>query len=226
MSETGSSALDLRLAKAQELIARGKQRRALFELWGAEVLARGNADAIRRMLGFTSAFEQRVEPRQKSRLADLVAALEHDARHATLSPAGPPLPPPGTPLRPQAEPIGGPAFYLGLVLSLLLAAGASAVIFFIWLLSATECSCPRNSLCILGEPATSGAGAHLDGAVGGLFYGGIGLLVLSGFMVVLFRKRLAHPFVLLIIGFPALYLVLLLSIWGVARGTWGPTACT
>src|SRR5438270_3431429 len=92
MSElTASSELDIRLAKVQALIEQGKQRRALQELWNAEAHARGNADAIREMLDFTTAFEQRVEPRQKSRLTDLVATLEHDAEQASRSPIAAPL---------------------------------------------------------------------------------------------------------------------------------------
>jgi hypothetical protein len=89
MNETGLSAIDLRLTKAQELIARGKQRRATQELWNAEALARGNEDAIRKLLDFTTAFEQQVEPRLKPRLADLVVALEHYAGSASRSRVAP-----------------------------------------------------------------------------------------------------------------------------------------
>jgi hypothetical protein len=109
---------------------------------------------------------------------------------------------------------------------LLLAAAASAVILFIWVISATMCSCsPHDVICIFGDPATSGAGAHLAGAATGLFFGGIGLLLPVGYMVFRFRGRLAHPFLILILGFPVFYGVVLLSIWGIARGVWGPTKC-
>jgi hypothetical protein len=223
MNETGSSALDLdlRLTKAQELIARGKQRRALDELWEAEALARGRADAIREMLDFTSAFEQRVEPRQKSRLADLVAALQHDAEMASRAPVAARAVPEST----QTE-RSGTAFYLRLFLSLVLAAGVAALILLYWLVSATTCPCSKQDfLCIFGDPATSGAGAHLAGVGMGLLYGGIGLLILSGYLVYRLRTRLHLPFMSLIVGFPVLYGCLLASIWGVARGIWGPTRC-
>jgi hypothetical protein len=79
---TGQSQLEARLAKAQAWLERGKQKRALQELWFAEAQARGNADAVRRLIDFTALFEQRAEPMLRSRLADLVAALEHDAKIA------------------------------------------------------------------------------------------------------------------------------------------------
>ena len=116
---------------------------------------------------------------------------------------------------------------LGL-LSLLLAAGVSLVILFFWGVSATMCPCSKQDfLCIFGDPATSGAGAHLGGAgVGmGLLYGGIALLITSGYLVYRLRTRLHHPFISLIVGFPVFYGCLLASIWGVARGIWGPTRC-
>jgi hypothetical protein len=215
MNETGLSAFDLHLQKAEELIERGKPCQAFDQLWHAEALARGDAEAIRRLLERARAYDARVEPRQKIRLVELLAALEHHPRHATEAA---PLPPP------LAESTPASGFYLGLILSLLLAAGASAVILFIWLISATTVPCsPHDFICIFGDDATSGAGAHLAGTGKGLLYGGIGLLLLSGYTVARLRARLTHPFLMLIVGFPLLYGVVLLSIWGVARGIWGPT---
>jgi hypothetical protein len=212
------SPFDARLAKAQQLFERGKQRRGLAELWGAEVLARGDTEAIREMLNLTSALGQRIEPKHASRLVELVAALEQDASQASESSPMGPLSPPST------EPTG--AFYLGLVLSLLLAAGASGFILLIWFIAATTCPCsPHDFICIFGDQATSGAGAHLAGAAKGLLYGGTGLLLLTGCAIFRFRTRLTHPFLTLNLGFPLFYGALLLSIWGVARGVWGPTTC-
>jgi hypothetical protein len=214
------SQLEVRLTNAQRLFDNGKQRLAVQELWYAEALVRGDSKAIRKLIDCASGFKQHVEPKQESRLVELVAALKHDALQATDSSASGPLPPP------CADPAGGRAFYLGLVLSLLLAAAASAVILLIWVISATMCSCsPHDVICIFGDPATSGAGAHLAGAATGLFFGGIGLLLPVGYMVFRFRGRLAHPFLILILGFPVFYGVVLLSIWGIARGVWGPTKC-
>jgi hypothetical protein len=95
---TESSQLDARLTEAQELIARGKQQRALDQLWEAEALARWSADAIRKMLRVASAFEQRLEPKQKPRLTYLLATLELDAKEAARAPVtAPPRPVDATP---------------------------------------------------------------------------------------------------------------------------------
>jgi hypothetical protein len=80
---TAPSQLDARLAKADELLARGKQRQALDELWDAEALARGNADSLRQMSDFATPLQQRLEPRQASRLAELVEVLQHDIETAS-----------------------------------------------------------------------------------------------------------------------------------------------
>src|SRR5215831_10624777 len=101
MIETASSAFERRLAKAVELFERGKQRQAVQELWLAEALARGDEDAIREMLELTRGLEQRIEPKQESRLAELVVVLERDAGSAR-SPCSPALL-----LAPaEAEPVG------------------------------------------------------------------------------------------------------------------------
>jgi hypothetical protein len=202
------------LANAEQLIGRGKGRRALDQLWQAEALARGDPEAIHKLLESTRAFEGRVEPRQSPRLVELVAALEHDARHATESS---PLPPPlGERARERAQ-------YLGLVFSSLLAAGLGAAIFIGWAFHVSDpCPC-TGDFCIFGNPASSGADAHLNtgGAAVGMILGGVGLLLVSGYLA--FRLRLL---VILIVGFPVLYGLLLLSIWAVARLAWGPTTCT
>jgi hypothetical protein len=115
-----------------------------------------------------------------------------------------------------------PAQYLGLVFSSLLAAGLGAAIFIGWAFHVSD-PCPCTGLCILGNPASSGADAHLNtsGAAVGMILGGLGLLLVSGYLA--FRLRLL---VILIVGFPVLYGLLLLSIWAVARLAWGPTMCT
>jgi hypothetical protein len=51
--------------------------------------------------------------------------------------------------------------------------------------------------------------------------GGIGLLIVSGYLVNRLRTRLRHPFMSLIVGVPVFYSCLLASMWGVARGIWG-----
>jgi hypothetical protein len=95
MSETGSSALDLRLTKARDLIVRGKQRPALNELWEAEALARGNADALREILDFVAASSfggsvgatggwRQPLSRESAELAELLATLEQDAKQAAI----------------------------------------------------------------------------------------------------------------------------------------------
>jgi hypothetical protein len=76
---TGASPLSLRLTRARQLIDRGKQQYALDELCEAEVVARGNADAIREVIEFTADFQEQVEPSQQARLEDLVTSLEDDA---------------------------------------------------------------------------------------------------------------------------------------------------
>jgi hypothetical protein len=219
MIEIASSALSLRLTKAQQLFEQGKQHQALDRLWDAEALARGNADAIHEMLDLTRTLQQRVEPKQKSRLIELVAALEHDARHATESPAMTPLPPP-------SADTAGRGFYPGLVLSLLLAAAVGFVILVVrGFQIANPCPC-TGDFCIFGNPATGGADAHLNSgwAVIGMALGGIGLLIASVYVVTRSRARLG--LLGLIVGFPLLYVVLLASVWGVARVAWGPTACS
>jgi hypothetical protein len=221
MIEIASSAFGLRLTKAQKLFERGKQRQAIQELWYAEALARGDAEAIRELLHVTHAMQQCIEPKQNSRLAELVAALEHNAKAATRWPVGTP------PALAEAEPMGRPAFYLGLALSLLLAAGIGAVILFFWGFHLSNpCPC-TGGFCMLGNPATGGADAHLSGGGAGIgmLCGGVGVLGLLAFLVARFRTRLAHPFLSLTVGFPVLYGVLLAAGWTVARMVWGPTRC-
>jgi hypothetical protein len=119
-------------------------------------------------------------------------------------------------------------FYLKLGFSSVLAAGAGALIFLYWGLHISDpCPC-TGDFCIFGDPATGGADAHLaGGAVGlGMLLGGIGLLIVTGTLVFLFRARVGHPFLSLVVGFPLLYVALLASIWLVARLAWGPTTCT
>jgi hypothetical protein len=79
---TGSIQLDSRLAKAQELMARGKQRQALDQLWAAEAVARGDADSLRRMSDVAGVwvFQQRFEPGQAPRLAQLVEVFSTTSR--------------------------------------------------------------------------------------------------------------------------------------------------
>jgi hypothetical protein len=86
---TGPSQLDARLTQAQELMARGKQRHALDEMWKAEALARGNPEAIRELSDFTTAFAMEVGPSQTSALADLIDALENDAKQTRAPGARP-----------------------------------------------------------------------------------------------------------------------------------------
>lgn len=83
---TDSPEMSLILNRARKLIDYGHQRRAMEELWRAETLARGNPEAIHEVLEFAEAFDERVELQQKSWLADLVAALEYDAKAASRPP--------------------------------------------------------------------------------------------------------------------------------------------
>lgn len=127
----------------------------------------------------------------------------------------------------DARPLGRGAFYLRLALASLLAAGAGAVILFFWAFHISNpCPC-TGGFCILGDPASSGADAHLDdGGVGlGMSLGGVGLLIVTGCLVSRFRTRLSHPFVTQVFGFTALYILALTTVWAVARGAWGPTKC-
>lgn len=216
---SASSELSVRLTKAQELIDHGKQRRALGELWEAEALARGNADSLRQMSDFARTFQQRVEPKQASRLAELVAALEHDADNAARAPEASSAVPTSQAERSVA------VFYLGLFVSLLLAAGVSGLTLVIWWFNTTNpCPC-SGDFCIFGNPAAGGADAHLVGALPGLLYGGVSLLIVSGYLIWQFRARLRYPFLSLVVGFPVLYGCLLASSWAVARLIWGPTRC-
>ena len=116
--------------------------------------------------------------------------------------------------------------YLRLALSLLLAAAVGGLIsVYFSIHTANPCPCD-NEFCIFGYPASGGADAHLAGAVTGLCLGGIGLLVVSAYLVWQFRKRLRRPFLALIVGFPVFYGCILASAWGVARMAWGPTRCS
>ena len=120
---------------------------------------------------------------------------------------------------------GRRAFYISLFFSLLLAAGLGGATLLFWGIHMTDpCPC-SGDFCIFGNPAAGGADAHLVGTVPGLLYAGIGLLIVSGYVVWQFRRRLSHPFLSLIVGFPVLYGCLLASSWAVARVVWGPTRC-
>jgi hypothetical protein len=79
---TGASELDVHLAKAQQLIGRGDQKHALDELWAAEALARGSAEALREILEFATTSGQWFG------LASLVDALKRDI-WATQPPIAP-----------------------------------------------------------------------------------------------------------------------------------------
>jgi hypothetical protein len=122
--------------------------------------------------------------------------------------------------------LSGRRFYLRLLLSSGLAAVVGALILFFWGFHVSN-PCPCIGFCIFGDPAASGADAHLAGGGAGLgmLLGGIGLLIVSGYLLYRLRTRLRHPFMSLIVGFPVFYSCLLASIWGVARGIWGPTRC-
>ena len=219
MNETPSPQLRLHVGKAQELVERGKQKQALQELWFAEAQARGDGAAIRELINFTTQFEERIEPKRKPRLAELVAALEHDAKVATRSLVA-------SHAVTQCAQTGrsGAAFYLGLALSVVLAAGASGLILLFWVFQMSDpCSCSGQDFCFFGNPATGGVDAHLAGAGWGLglLFGGVGFLILATYLVVRFRL----PFMSLIVGYPVFYGGLLASTWAVARGVWGPTRC-
>lgn len=54
-----------------------------------------------------------------------------------------------------------------------------------------------------------------------MLLGGIGLLIVSGYLVYRLRTRLRHPFMSLIVGFPVFYSCLLASIWGSPEGYGG-----
>ena len=121
----------------------------------------------------------------------------------------------------------GAGFYLRLALSLVLSAGVSAVILFLWAFQISDpCPC-TGGFCVFNNPAIGGADAHLAGAGWGLglLSAGVGLLIVSGYLVFRLRMRLAHPFMTLIVGFPVFYGCLLASTWALARGVWGPTRC-
>jgi hypothetical protein len=51
-----------------------------------------------------------------------------------------------------------------------------------------------------------------------MLLGGIGSLIVSGYLVNRLRTRLRHPFMSLIVGFPVFYSCLLASIWGSPEG--------
>jgi hypothetical protein len=117
-------------------------------------------------------------------------------------------------------------FLLAEVVSLLAAGAVGAFIFFVWVIGATGCPCSaHDDLCFFGEPATSGAGFHLVGSVATVAYASLGVLILAGFVVFWFRARVRRPFLLLVVGFPVYYLVLLVLISVAARVVWGPTRC-
>ena len=218
-----SSELSLRLTKAQELIDGGKGQRALDELWKAEALARGDADLLRRISALASSLKDRVEPTQASRLAELLEVLRHDAEATSRPPVV------SRPVREDSRRSSdAPAFYFGLALSLLVAAAVSGLALLVWgIHTSNPCPC-TGDFCIFGNPAVGGADAHLASASAGLLDAGmgIGLLVASGYLIWRFRTRLSHPLLSLVVGFPVLYVCLLMSIWAVARMVWGPTRCS
>jgi hypothetical protein len=162
----------------------------------------------------------RYDPRG-NRVAELGRVPHHDIE---MAPG-----PPGA-----SRPVTGDArlssrgdFYLRLGLSLVLGAVVGVVILVFWAVRISDpCPC-RGDFCILGNPSTGGADAHLGGggAVLGVLCGGIGLLIVSGYLVSHFRIRLRHPFLSLVVGFPLLYIAMLAAIWAVARVVWGPTKC-
>jgi hypothetical protein len=84
---TEPSRLDDRLAKAQDLVARGRQRQALDELWQAEAPARGDVGSLQQMSEFVASLQQQLGPKQASRLAELADVLQHDIETA-LRPRG------------------------------------------------------------------------------------------------------------------------------------------
>jgi hypothetical protein len=90
---TEPSQLDVRLARAQDLVARGRQRQALDELWRDEALARGDAGSLRQIDDFATSLQQQLEPKQASRLAELTDVLQHDIEMAVRSPGATDSPP-------------------------------------------------------------------------------------------------------------------------------------
>jgi hypothetical protein len=144
MSETGSSALDLRLTKARDLIVRGKQRRALNELWEAEALARGNADVLREILdfvaatGFGGASGDSGQPlsRDSAELAELVATLQHDLERASR-------------MRSAAKPVGRWPRGFSAAMWAILGLGGLGVIVGTIIGNAVSESCdPNKDLCL------------------------------------------------------------------------------
>jgi hypothetical protein len=181
MNETELLDVGLRLMKAQELIARGKQGRALDELWEAEALARGTADAIRKLLSFTSAFAQQVEPRKRSRLADLVAVLEHDA--VALREWDGKLTASAQNENANGLPDGGPSRLLGC---------AGAMLFASVVAAATWSTFDGGLFCT----STVHQGANINHAFGVVFLSG-----LAGSVLLLFvrkRRRLGGALLLLV----------------------------
>ena len=86
---TSESEVDLRLAKAKDLIESDALPRALDELWVAEAHARGNEAALREMIEFTLALEQQAPPKLRVALETLVSTLRHDLAQAGQSPVMP-----------------------------------------------------------------------------------------------------------------------------------------
>jgi hypothetical protein len=66
------------LSKADHLIANGKDRRALAQLWIARAEARGNSDAIREVLAAAAALEKHVSSKKRAELDELVEVLHRD----------------------------------------------------------------------------------------------------------------------------------------------------
>ena len=73
-----SAEVEGHLSKADHLIARGKDGRALAQLWIAEAQARGNSDAIREVLAAAAALEKHVSSKQRAELDELVEVLHRD----------------------------------------------------------------------------------------------------------------------------------------------------
>jgi hypothetical protein len=85
--QRAGSDLGLRLTKAQELLDSGDQKRAVRELWFAEAIARGDADALPGVLALAAAFEAAAKARRKSELAELVQVLHEDILETAIGQA-------------------------------------------------------------------------------------------------------------------------------------------
>lgn len=173
------SQLGVRIAKAQALIERGKERRALDELWEAEAQARGNGNAIHELIDFTTALEDRVERRQSSRLAELVATLEHGAKQASLVPV----------TTAADEPNQGrrrwPGGFRGVLLAVLVLGGVGVVLGAVIGAAAGSCD-PNKDICI---------GSQGDwAAIGAIFLGlaGAGIALLGSLLWLLGRMTARH----------------------------------